>query len=364
MMPGPGGRRPPRDSRGWLGVLLCGAVLTLWTTAAVPPDTARQTEYAQSGARPLLPRTRSQLADYRREALAAMQDVMGPLPDSSRRVPLDARIVRVDTLARFTRTTLSFAAEPGDRPLACLLVPKGLRHRVPAVLCLHEVTPLGMKEAAGIAGSTDMDYAAELAERGFVTLCLDYPNYGDYHCDPAALGYASTTMKGIWNRIRAVDLLQSLPYVDPNRIGSIGHSLGGHNALFHAVFDPRVKAVVSSCGFTSLRRYDSGNLRAWSRPEYMPRIEERYRNDAARLPFGFTDVLALIAPRPVLVLAARQDGIFDFAGVRDCVAGAWTVYRLLGAEDRLSTLYFDGLHHFPEPVRRIAYQWLERQLKG
>ena len=51
----------------------------------------------------------------------------------------------------------------------------------------------------------------------------------------------SATMKGIVNHRRAVDLLASLPEVDPRRIGVIGHSLGGHNSLFVAAFDPRIK---------------------------------------------------------------------------------------------------------------------------
>ena len=46
-------------------------------------------------------------------------------------------------------------------------------------------------------------------------------------------------MKGIWNHMRAVDLLQSLPEVDPNRIGCIGHSLGGHLALSFALRRPQ-----------------------------------------------------------------------------------------------------------------------------
>jgi predicted dienelactone hydrolase len=48
-------------------------------------------------------------------------------------------------------------------------------------------------------------------------------------------------------------VLQSLPEVDPRRIGSIGHSLGGHNTLFVAAFDRRIKAMVTSCGFNSFR---------------------------------------------------------------------------------------------------------------
>ena len=57
-------------------------------------------------------------------------------------------------------------------------------------------------------------------------------------------------MKGIWNHMRCVDLLVSRDDVDAEKIGTIGHSLGGHNAIFLGVFDRRVKVVVSSCGWT------------------------------------------------------------------------------------------------------------------
>ena len=52
-----------------------------------------------------------------------------------------------------------------------------------------------------------------------------------------------------------MDLLQSRPEVDPEKIGVIGHSLGGHNAMFTAVFDERLKVIVSNCGFTSFPKY-------------------------------------------------------------------------------------------------------------
>ena len=77
-----------------------------------------------------------------------------------------------------------------------------------------------------------------------MTLAPDYPNFGEYTFDPYDNGNTSATMKGIWNHIRAIDLLTSLPDVDPHRIGVIGHSLGGHNALFVAAFDDRIAAAV------------------------------------------------------------------------------------------------------------------------
>ena len=83
--------------------------------------------------------------------------------------------------------------------------------------------------------------------------------------------------------MRALDLLQTLPRVDPARIGSIGHSLGGHNTLFLAAFDQRIKAAVSNCGFTSFPKYYGGNLTGWSHKGYMPRIETAYAKRPPRV---------------------------------------------------------------------------------
>ena len=96
-------------------------------------------------------------------------------------------------------------------------------------------------------------YARELAQRGYVVIAPDYPGFGDLRdYDFKTDRYESGTMKSIFDNIRCIDLLQSRIDVDPDRIGAIGHSLGGHNALFTGAFDKRLKVIVSSCGWTLL----------------------------------------------------------------------------------------------------------------
>src|SRR5205823_3920421 len=102
----------------------------------------------------------------------------------------------------------------------------------------------------------------------------------------------SATMKGIVNHRRALDLLQSLPAVDGERLGCIGHSLGGHNSIFVALFDERVKAVASSCGFNAFPKYKGGDLKGWGGKNYMPRVISDFGSDPKRMPFDFTELLA------------------------------------------------------------------------
>ncbi|MBI2681272.1 MAG: alpha/beta fold hydrolase [Candidatus Solibacter usitatus] len=293
-----------------------------------------------------------------------MQLVMGPLP-RRRPEPLRVVVLEEEPFPKFTRRKITYVSEAGDRVPAYLFLPAGTKRRRPAMLCLHQTTRIGKGEPAGVGGKTDLQYARELAERGYVTLAPDYPNFGDYKVDAYAMGYASTTMKGIWNHMRAVDLLASLPEVDAKRIGVIGHSLGGHNSLFLAAFDTRIRAIVTSCGFNAFAKYMKGDLTGWSHKGYMPRIASDYGKDPARMPFDFPGILTALAPRPVFINAPLNDANFEVSGVRDCVAAAMPVYqRIFHAGGRLVATYPDTGHEFPQAVRQAAYEFLDGWLKN
>jgi predicted dienelactone hydrolase len=154
-----------------------------------------------------------------------------------------------------------------------------------------------------------------------------------------------------------------LPEVDPDRIGAIGHSLGGHNTLFVGAFDSRLKVLVSSCGFCSFGRYYGGDLTGWSHKGYMPRIADVYHKDPKKMPFDFTEVLATLAPRPVFINAPLRDANFDVQGVDECVDAAKPVYALLHAKNMLVVVHPDCEHDFPPDVREAAYAFIDRILK-
>ena len=301
--------------------------------------------------------------DVRRaHILAHLQEVMGPLPGGERRVPLDVRSVETFDEPTHVRHKITYASEPGDRVPAWLLVPKEGRGKRPAALCLHQTTLIGKDEPAGLGGLPDLHYAKELVERGYVTLVPDYPGFGEYKIDPYALGYASASMKAIWNHLRAVDLLCARPDVDADRIGVIGHSLGGHNSIFVALFDPRLRAVVSSCGFNSFPSYYGGNIAGWSGASYMPRLAKVYGLDLAKVPFDFPELVGALAPRGFFTNAPLHDANFAVDGVKCCIDSARPVFQLLGTSDRLRAVYPDAGHEFPPRVRTEAYEFLDRWL--
>jgi dienelactone hydrolase len=261
------------------------------------------------------------------------------------------------------RKKLTYAAEKGDRVPAYLLIPLERKGKLPAVLCLHQTVAIGKGEPVGLGGKPNLRYAVHLAERGYVTLAPDYPSFGEYPYDFARSSYQSGSMKAIWNNIRAIDLLETLPEVDAKRIGCIGHSLGGHNAMFTAVFDTRIQALVSNCGFTSFPKYYGGNLKGWTSDRYMPRIASVYELKPEKVPFDFPEVVAAFAPRAFLASAPVHDDNFEVSGVRDCLAAARPVYDLLGAKDKLAANYPDCGHDLPPEARKVAYEWLDRWLK-
>jgi dienelactone hydrolase len=297
----------------------------------------------------------------RQHILANLQRVMGRLPTPDPAVPLDLQVLESERLEKVTRKKVTYLAGPGDRIPAYLLIPHDLRGPAPAVVCLHGTS--GSRGRTAGVGPDYARYTLELAERGYVTIAPDYTLLGDNQTDPESLGYTSGTMKGIWSHMRAVDLLQSLPEVDRERIGACGLSLGGHNALFLAAFDPRIRVAVTSSGFDSFADYMDGDLTGWCQKRYMPAISELYGKDPQRLPFDFPEVIAAIAPRAVYVHAPQGDSNFKVDSARRCVLAARNVYRLLDAEQSLVAHYPPGPHGFPSEDRELAYRFIDRVLR-
>lgn len=349
-------------------LLAAGAVVALATLAPSTPEAPLYPDRlhllrlrdSTGNEKPIT--TRAGWAKRRAHILANMEKVMGPLPGPEFRVPLEVQYEREETRPGYVLKTLTYASAPGERVPAYLLLPTGRRGKRPAALCLHQTVLIGKDEPVGLGGSPNLHYAQELAERGYVCLVPDYPTLGKHQFEAYSRGWISESMKAVWDNIRGVDLLQSLPEVDGKRIGALGHSLGGHNTLFTAVFEPRLKAMVSNCGFNAFGHYMDGDISGWSGPRYMPRIKTTYPTPA-QMPWDFHEVVAALAPRPFLAIAPLHDDNFEVSGVREVMDAAAPVYRLFDAEDRLAARYPDCAHDWPPAEREAAYAWLDRWLK-
>ncbi len=295
----------------------------------------------------------------RKQILVGMQLAMGNLPDRHNLIDLDVKIVSETKGEGYIRQTITFASEPGDRIPALLYIPADIKDKkLPAMLALHPTGPLGKLIVAGEGPLDNRQYGLELAQRGYVVLCPDYPSFGNYEYDFDKDQYVSGTMKGIFNHMRCVDLLESLVYVDPENIGVIGHSLGGHNAMFVGVFDQRLKVIVSSCGWTPFHDYYEGDIKGWTSPRYMPRLRDVYKLDPDLVPFDFYEVVAALAPRPFFSNSPLHDSNFSVKGVKKGVSEAAKIYKLLEANEKLQVQYPDCKHDFPKEIRQEAYDFI------
>lgn len=297
---------------------------------------------------------------------------MGPLPDKTRRQPPKVLIEEATDCGSYVRQLITYESEPGSHVPAYLLIPNAARKgrkQFPAVLALHSTDmQFGHRVLVEQVNKNYRAYADELAKRGFIVLAPAYPLMANYQPDLKALGYESGTMKAIWDNLRGLDLLDSLPYVKRGRYGALGHSLGGHNAIYTAVFDQRIKVIVSSCGFDSFLDYYGGDPknwqleRGWCQMRYMPRLAE-YRGRLEEIPFDFHELIGALAPRSVFVNAPLDDSNFQWRSVDAIVQAASPVYRLHQAEKHLVVEHPDTGHDFPEAQREQAYRLLAETLR-
>jgi acetyl esterase/lipase len=355
--------------------------LGAWLFAAIPC-------FAQAPAQSRLPRdnllifrgddgkptpvkTLDDWAKRRAEIVRGAEAVMGKLPGKEKRCDLDVKVEEEVDCGKYVRRLITYSSEPASRVPAYLLIPKDVLKgdkKVPAMLCLHGTdNVVGHGTVVGLGKNPNRQYASELAERGYVTLAPNYPLLAKYQPDLKKLGWESGTLKAVWDNMRGLDLLESLPYVDGKEMGTIGHSLGGHNSVYTAVFDKRLKVVVSSCGLDSFLDYYDGKEanwfpeKGWCQTRYMLKLAD-YRGRLADLPFDFHELIGALAPQHVLIVAPKKDSNFRADSVDRIAAGARPIFKLHGHEDRLRVEHPDCEHDFPPEMREEAYKLFEKVL--
>lgn len=271
----------------------------------------------------------------------------------------------------YTMRRLRYTLTDVEWGYAWLLAPQDDAGPRPTVIALHQTTPSGKAEVVGLEvrnSGSYMQYAAELAEQGFVVLAPDAVAFGERQAGHPNAHYRSANAffdahpdgsvmaKMTFDVSRAIDLLEVLPQADASRIGCIGHSHGAYGTLFAMLADPRIRAGVASCGLNLLRA-DPSPERWWSKTALIPRLGY-YDSAVEQTPLDFHHWLALVAPRPLMVVAGRQDSIFPNLGDAPWLELARQIYALYGAEESLRPWIFDGPHAFPADARQDAYRML------
>jgi dienelactone hydrolase len=282
-------------------------------------------------------------------------------------------IISEEEMEKYVRRKVSYIVGEGERITAYILGPKKLKKQEPAILALHQTVGSGKDEVVGLDGYQDFAYGHELAERGYIVMAPDhltagervYPNKESFDSGPFYEESENWSMvgKNLEDSKSAIDVLCSLKYVDKDKIGVIGHSHGGHNAIFVAALDDRISAVVSNCGLSVFSEEEE--RMEWSLEEgyiYIPKLR-KYFLENLDPPFELHEIAALITPKPWLNISAY----FDMAyGNQEFLAEVGTqlfqVYSLYKASDAFGFYMHGNNHSFPKSARALAYEWLERWL--
>lgn len=311
--------------------------------------------------------TREQFEHRRAEVRKQLAAMMGGLPNT--RAPLNLRNVGEIDRGDYRIEKIIFESLPRFYVTANLFVPKTGTPPYAAV-----VQPVGHSVAAK-ARAFYQNLGLGLVKNGFVVLTYDPIGQGErrlfYDRDLGDSKVGGTTtehsMVGIqsllagesiarymvWDGMRAIDVLQSLPYVNPKRIGVSGCSGGGTLTAYLAALDDRVQAAAPSCYITDWEDQLPGTG---------PQDAEQQFPDQFKLGLNHPDLVEAFAPRPYLICSTTED-FFPIAGSRKTFDEAKRIWGLFGAEQRIATSYDGGPHGTTKKQREAIYAWMKRWLQ-
>ena len=209
-----------------------------------------------------------------------------------------------------------------------------------------------------------------VVERGFAFFSYDMLGFGnrieegtrfyDRYPHWSKMGKMITDVRG------AVDALSNLDFIDGSKILVAGYSLGANVGLYAAAMDERIAGVVSVAGFTPMRTNtpDKGTegIKALSHLHgLIPRLGF-FTGNENRIPYDYHEILACIAPRPLLIISPSMDKDAVLNDVSKCVSEAAKVYNLYGNKDKIEIFIPEDYNRYSEEMREKTYSWLQNVL--
>jgi hypothetical protein len=289
--------------------------------------------------KPLTVRTGKEWEPHRTELRQRMLKDLGldPLPE---RIPLDPHYSEPIDHPWCTIRRVAIQLWPGVYSRCLLLMPKKFPEKpAPGVLCVHGHT------ADGYADADEQKRCLTFAKLGYVVLFTPQ----DHHED-LIRGYSYQTYM-VWNNMRALDFLESLPETDPKRLGINGLSGGGLQSQMMIALDCRLKAATIA------------GLTCDYREIIFPFATHCYCNHWPNV-MSYTDqpeVSALGLPAAVQYLT-MNDWTAHFAA--DDFPTIQTLYRENGYPDRTECVYWPTGHVYDRPKRERTYWWMEKWVRG
>lgn len=273
----------------------------------------------------------------------------------------------------YQRLFISYQVEEGERAHAYLGIPLGLNKPAPAVVALHGTTAQGTEQTAGLGGNPDKAFLDHLCRRGYVVVAPEHfvsgeriPPEGAYETKRFHEKHPEWTAVGkfTYEHSIAIDVLTGRKEVDPENIGTMGHSLGGHGAFFLGAYDDRIKATVCNCGASFFRH--SSKVAEWSRDRWYVYFKHlRPGLLAGELPpIDMHEIIALIAPRAYLDISGFNDG--DPLTQRQralMLLKVADVYELTGRPENFAFFIHGRGHSVAHESRGLIYGFLDSHLK-
>jgi dienelactone hydrolase len=328
---------------------VCSLVIALLIVGAEPA--ARQTPYRTLNDTFAAPDHASldgwkARASYLREHILATAGLL-PMPE---KMPLNPSIFGDLKRSDYTVSKVYFESVPGFFVTGNLYRPSGAGP-FPAILSPHGHWAHGRLENTAMASVPGR--AINLARQGFVVLTYDMIGYIDSRQLTHTFGGQREHLWGLslaglhlWNSIRALDFLETLPYVKKDAIGATGASGGGTQTFLLAAVDERVK-VAAPVNMISL------HMQGGCLCENLPGL---------RLDTTNVEIAATIAPRPLLMVSATGDWTAktlerEYPAMR-------RIFDLFGAEERVHAMRVDAPHNYNKESREAMYAWMARWLQA
>jgi dienelactone hydrolase len=282
----------------------------------------------------------------------------------------------------------SFAADAQQRVPGLLVKPWNAAGRKPVVIVLHGTG--GNKESV-------MPWLTALAERGFVAVAIDGPYHGERtKAGKGTAEYDAAIVQAchdgkehpffydtVWDVMRLVDYLQTLPDVDGSRIGLTGISKGGVETYLAAAMDPRIAVAAPCIGMQSFEWALANNDWQGRIGTIQPAFDEFAKEFGVTQPdsmfvkkfydhvvpgiyseFDGPQLMKEIAPRPLLMINSDTDPHTPLPGVLECVTAAQEAYAEAGEPEHFAVRIQDQTGHNVLPdSERAVMDWFVRWLK-
>lgn len=298
--------------------------------------------------------------EYRRQLFEMLG--LDPMPEKT---PLN--VVKTGGLKGegFVVENLHFQSMPGLYVTANLYLPEKVEQPLPTILyvCGHAVV---MKEGASLGNKTAYEHhGVWFARHGYACLIIDTVQLGEIRGEHHGTyskgrwwwfsrGYTPAGLEA-WSCVRALDYLETRKEVDKTRFGVTGRSGGGAYSWWITALDERIKASAPTAGVTDMQnQVIDGCVEGHCDCMF---YLNTYRWDFERM-------VALAAPRPLLIVNTDKDPIFPVDGVFRIYQNVRKLYTALGAEKNIGLQVAEGPHKDLQPLNMGAFHWFERHLKG